>query len=110
MYNINVDAKAIAKGLYDLIFKMPDRDNYLAAIKLGMTPAPLMQSLEKMLGEKFDEIALERLKMTAEELTNFNKELGEDVLQIDKDKRRKFINSVTLDVHLELLKIGNCIC
>ena len=58
MYGINVDADAIAKGLLDMVPELGDA--YEGALAFGMLPAPLMESLRGILGDKWDAIVKEQ--------------------------------------------------
>jgi hypothetical protein len=51
MYGIELDCRAVAKGLIDMTMTMDD--NYQGALAFGMLPAPLMEILGKQLKEKF---------------------------------------------------------
>ena len=48
----SIDADALARGMYDLF-----TENEKACLAFGMLPAEKMQTLERMLGEKFDQAA-----------------------------------------------------
>ena len=108
VYGIQIDEKAIARGLLRLC-EEAGMDEELAAIGLGMTPAKVMLPLEKMLGEKFDAIAYKRLGSTAEEVKAFESALGvEGTIVVDSAKRKYFVNEVARSVHCAMLKLGGC--
>ena len=54
---ITIDERRIAEGIYDLF---TDQDRTVCAF--GMLPADKMESLQRMLGEKFEEIAKEQCR------------------------------------------------
>ena len=49
---ITIDARRIAEGIYNLF-----DEEQVAVCAFGMLPANIMESLERMLGEKIEEIA-----------------------------------------------------
>lgn len=110
---INVDERAIAEGLVDMIDDLPDPDSYRSAMRLGMTPAPLMRFLEVSLRQKFDAIAMEQVGTTPEQFDEFNRQMlaicGETPLKINEAKRNKFVVEVSKAVHLEMLSLGGCL-
>lgn len=109
VYGIQVDEKAIARGLLRLC-EEAGMDEELAAIRLGMTPAKVMLPLERMLREKFDTIAYKRIGSTPEEVKAFSAALGvEVVVTVDSAKRTYFVNEVARAVHCEMLKLGGCV-
>jgi len=96
MYGIKVDADAIARGLLDMV---PDLgESYEGALAFGMLPAPLMDSLRKMLGDKFDTITAEQSQManTLGELGLV--EMAGDMHTEIQDKRKKWVAHVEREV------------
>ena len=114
---IRIDASPIAQGLKAMMEKMPDGKSYLNALQLGMLPGPLMAILEKMLGEKFDQIAWASLGVTREiekvgamehmKSMGINVETEKDV--IDQVKRKEFVRAAVKVISQELYKIGDLV-
>lgn len=104
IYGIRVDTDAIAQGIFDLC----NADD-LAVIAFGMTPAKFMLHLDKMLKQKFDDIAAASIGTTTSEIKQVLKQFDlEDVVKVDTIKRTEFVNSITRNVHCKLLILGNC--
>lgn len=96
MYGIKVDVTAIARGLLEMVSDLGE--DYEAALSMGMLPAPLMDSLGKMLGDKFDSLAAKQRTManTLGELGLV--EMAGDIHTEIQNKRKKWVAHVTREV------------
>lgn len=114
MYGINVDATAIARGLLEIL-RDGGHDAELNAIRFGMSPAVLMRSLERQLGEKFDAIGYAAVGTAEREIQVFNESVSlltrdpTPAIQVDKAKRSAFVQETVAKVHCELLRLGGCV-
>lgn len=103
---IHVDAEALARGLLRITESLPDE--YGAALALGMLPAPLFESLRKLLGEKYDQIAgvpHQQALAIFEELGPAGEDVVADLKESYTTTRKQFIQRVEREVALAMLRL-----
>lgn len=92
---ILIDTQAMAKGLYEL-FDEKER----AVVAFGMLPAIQMENLERLLGEKFEQIAKDQAKKYG-----FNT----DYNVADQDKKKEFVREAAHQISVEIYTFANSI-
>lgn len=102
---INVDHKAIAAGMYDM-FDSSER----ACLAFGMLPAPKMEILTKMLGQKWDELNPDPLEVLKEELASLDASALVQMLKDAEPERQKerkdWIRNTEHKICLELYRVA----
>ena len=104
IFGITVDENAIADGMIAMLDEDSAERN---AIRLGMSPAVLMQVLEKDLGRKFDEIAAAQLNAAPRDVAEFESKMQVEI--VNRPKRAEFILAVSRAVHCAILSRGGCL-
>lgn len=96
---IEVNAEAIGAGLLRMVDDLGD--SYPAALRLGMLPAPLMQLLERTLGEKFEEIARNEANKLMRAMFGPDAELVKGSVA-DDAKKKAFVREASHQVALAM--------
>lgn len=108
LFGIRVDVSALAEGLWDLF---TDAERKMAT-QYGMLPARLMDSINRMLGEKFDHEGLRRmlgksasdsLHVQGGEIVQARETLKRFGVEVDAGKRREFVAGASKAIAVELL-------
>jgi hypothetical protein len=99
---IKVDAKAIAQGFYNDMFTEKER----AIVAFGMLPAEKMETLSKLLGEKFEACAKDQMEAA------FDMRPDEPCAKEDmkKDFIRKVSHEISVEIYSYAESIGKMIC
>ncbi len=92
---LNVDVEALGKGIYELFDETEQ-----SMIAMGMLPGVKMESLEKMLGQKFEESAKDQAK-------KFGFNTDYDVA--DQEKKKSFVRKATHEISVQIYKHADSI-
>lgn len=106
--NADVDVTAIARGLVSMIDDLDDPTSYRRALSLGMLPAPLMDSLERMLTDKGREIFKSQCCDPWQEISDEYPALRRthEEMQREADAAiREWVRRVSRDVSIEILRL-----
>lgn len=98
---IYLDAEEIAKGIFDLM-----EEECKTLLSFGMINRPVMDILDKVLADKFDEIFEQKFGMNPDDADKYITDLGLGVCTDACTSRKAFVRQVSCEASKHLYSVA----
>jgi hypothetical protein len=98
---IYLDSKAIAKGIFEMM-----KEDDKALLAFGMINKPFMDSLDKPLTERFDELVEQKYGMAPDAIDKFVSDLDMGICTDLDNARKAFIRQIKNEVSKNLYSVA----